>query len=165
MDNKELEIMKECINTATNLIEDQKASIKIMESLRTGLQSRLAESEKPKPLEHGDWWLDGKKVKIFMKEYNNPNRDCVALNDFIITNIGSTYQGEPIKGNIFDDLEALGKPIKEFEMECNSASWSGDGKFLHIYENDDACNYILVSRENLSDFILNLRRMEAGLKK
>ena len=71
------------------------------------LYQQLAEAEKPK-LRHGDWWYTGgkrKEVRVYLKEYNDKKRDCVALRCALITNIGSEYEGQPILGNIFDLLK------------------------------------------------------------
>ena len=109
------------------------------------------------PLEHGDWWLSKSgRVKIFMKEYNSPYQDCVALNDYIITNIGSTYQGEPIKGNIFKDLKALSKPIKDFEVFGVEVKLEDNGSLLIGGQG--------IPQPWVQEFFLGLRRMEAGLK-
>ena len=147
-------------------IDNLKTSISAAEAMLAILEAQLAEAEKPK-LRHGDYGFRTgygcreNDVRLFVNydgilrvtnsvDGRNP---CEPCND-------GNYK---ILGNVFDsakELIALAEPLEKFEMKCgNSASWSGDGKFLNIYENND---YIIVAQENLSAFILNLRRMEAN---
>ncbi len=82
-------------------------------------QLDLADAEKPK-LRHGDWWFtfDG-YVNMFMKEHSGEQRDFLARDDCILTNIGSDYHGETIQGNIFDDLKAQSKPLYKFTADVH----------------------------------------------
>ena len=83
------------------------------------LREQLAEAEKPK-LRHGDWWFTQgchPCVRVFMKELKA--RDCVALTDCLITNLGSEYKGEPILGNIFDLLKEWSENLEYFEFDVH----------------------------------------------
>lgn len=105
---------------AQALVSERVLHAQVVESLEHQLV-QLAEAEKPK-LRHGDWWWKGEKrleARIFLKEIKDEKRDCVALPDCLLTTIGSTYEGQPIEGNIFTDLKALGKPLESFETDAH----------------------------------------------
>jgi hypothetical protein len=108
-------------------------------------RKQLAEAEKPK-LGHGDWWLThgGKCIRIFMKEHNHPQRDCVVLKSTLITNIGSSHDDEPILGNIFDMMKDWGKEFEEWEKDMKSIGIKVDDDIIKIY----ACANAVCSKEN-----------------
>lgn len=87
---------------------------------------------KPKELRHGDWWYTNSNkhgINIYLKQYNEPYADCVALSDCLITNIGSSYKGEPIEGNIIDDLKRNAEDLKEFSRNNLANANSADNPF------------------------------------
>jgi hypothetical protein len=92
------------------------------------LEKKLAEAEKPK-LRHGDWWMKGDSLHIYMKEHHG--RDFVAIGDCILTKIGSSYGGEPILGNIIDDLKRNAEDLEKFDVYGG-----GTRLFIRLQDND-----------------------------
>ena len=113
MDKKQFEAKKAIIDKHRGLID----------ALMADVEKELAEAEKPE-LRHGDWWIkEGVGINIFLKEHVGARREFVATKDFVLTNIGSDYNGEPILGNIFDDLKALSEPLLSFQADVHTYSF------------------------------------------
>ena len=139
-------------------------------------KSELSALDKPK-LKKGDIWEGaGKRLCIYVKEYNCDHRDCVVLdNGNVITNIGHYYKGEPIITNlkiIFDDLKAMSEDLTEFEIKDKDGThikcdWFGNKRLrvfqTNVTEREEDC--ISIIKEQLPEFILNLRRLIATAKR
>lgn len=142
-------------------IEFCKSCKEIMQGRIDTLDTELKDLEKPKaekPLRHGDWWFRDEvvgSIRIYMKEFNEEKRDCVALSDVLITNIGAEHKHEPILGNIFKEIAAISEPLKEFEY---------NGEKIFFLKTGGLCIRPACIRKNdIPGFILNLRRLYATL--
>jgi hypothetical protein len=142
------------------------------------IEKKIADAKKPK-LRHGEvraWTTD--------HIYGIPNSDLAVTLDlsaakpFIIFN--SSLDGTPVRTSYsiddihklsyhvsypFDDLKAIVEPLTEFKMESSFGFMDIE---VSIRRNSvrlkDKDGYLLIRVEDLSEFILNLRRLQHTLK-
>jgi len=122
------------------------------------LKAELAEAKKPK-LRHGDIRTFGISKEIGIIDLsesqhhviwrNGDKRNCASADESEL--IGTLYE-------VFDDLKAIQEPLEEFSMGWFNFKWDEDGK-LSL----DCGSYI--DPDDIAEFILNLRRMEATMKR
>ena len=122
-----------------------------------------AEAEEPK-LRHGDYGLSltGSHPRLYV--YDNgirwANQSYVEGHDCI--------PGNPILGNIFDDLKAMAEDLTEFEFNETDSAHKLKGQLtdytviLKDLQDNEGVN---IDLKDLSAFIRNLRIMEATLKR
>ncbi len=134
-----------------------------------GMQAELAEGEKPK-LRHGDYGFDGSR---------SPGRIALTLNNRLVSAGNSsvfdtTFEDRPdlmispVLSNIFDDLKALSEDLTGTETvspaDLTTTYWidhAGD-LLIDIKTNE---KQTVVKAEDIPALILDLRRMEATLKR
>ena len=127
-------------------------------------EAQLAEAEKPKPLEQGDYGID---------EGGKSHCDWVHIDDKTIYRTGkaSLNPGDWPRfirektGNIFkdiDDLKAIAEPLESFEINHIQVKYF-KGNCIEIEGIDH--EMVDVPIEDFSDFILNLRCIEAFINK
>ena len=132
-------------------------------------EKELAELEKPE-LKHGDYGIRNidKESCLIMDSRNNEGSLCIRTND---DNGGEcvmpSKRNTNVLGNIFDDLKALSEPLEEFVIQSTIDStkiycgWWGDKRGLRIRQGE---KFIVIHKDYLPEFILNLRRMQAKQK-
>ncbi len=137
--------------------KELEARIELHEGCIKSLRADLAEAEQPE-LEHLDFGDNGddKWIKIFgdihwigryeQEHSGRPDETFVE-----------SRQGN--LGNIFDELKARAEPLTEFEFKNGvymaiTGVW-GNGS-LQISDKD---GYVVIQKENLPAFILNLQRL------
>ncbi|HDZ86393.1 hypothetical protein LCGC14_0619340 [marine sediment metagenome] len=137
-----------------------------------GLEKKIAEEKKP-DLRHGDEYHDGcngvvllKKGNMWRMEYNSETYTESNKRD-MLSRIKAI--GYILVGNIFDkldDLTVLSEPLTEFEIADNPSNFGlkvdDRGHFIS-FKGD--LGSVQVRYEDFDEFILNIRRMQATLKK
>lgn len=121
-------------------------------------EQKLAELDKPE-LMHGDCWIvnrDDGKARMYAKKHNSNKEDCIMLSDCLITNIGSTYKGEPIIGNIkdfFTDFKRNSEDLKEFEIK---QSFSGNKKIkVGLTIDPENMVFLMVKKEDTGGYVVS----------
>ena len=143
----------------------------VIDGLEKNKEKQIAEEKKPK-LRHGDYGFSDRQDTTHLVIADNTG----ALR---WTNFTGGYDGERVKkgdharhfvriGNIFDGLTVLSKPLTEFEM-------NGKGYKLEVIAGEDNVRFTVnagnsnlstfIPLENFDELILNLRRIQATLKK
>ncbi len=115
------------------------------------LAKLVAEEKRPKPLEHGDYGtFNGKPAR--------KNTARIVIKDSVYDHLGICGHTQDkgmysILGNIFADLKAIAEPLEEYETG-NGMIVRFNNTTLHF-----SCQDVLL--ENIHDFILGIRSMEA----
>jgi len=117
------------------------------------LKAELAEAKKPK-LRHEDYgittagnpWIKIREDVFWLNEGSIESPTEMPLSYF-----SNTF------GNLGDDLKAIQEPLEEFSIGWLNFKWDEDGE-LSL----DGDSYI--DPDDIAEFILNLRRMEATMK-
>jgi hypothetical protein len=157
-------------------IESLTANEKKADAEIEALKAKLAEEQKPK-LRHGDYGYDkdGDPCLYLCAQSKDrgdgPMRRCSSawLYEYEIT--GDNFKIVTVIGNIFDDLKALQEDVTEFKVgngEGIGDEADGyfnarfDGRHVWLKVDDDGLYF---EPEDISIIILNLRQMEATLKR
>ena len=147
--------IKRSLQLATGLAARIKVSI-------AALEGELTEAEQPK-LRHGDYGIyeDGpfflwENHYLWTKEYEPGNNKCLSRS---LNKTGNNSQlrvwASQIRGNIFDDLDALSVPLKEFNMDGLYGRM--DTESIEISNSGGEMFYIAASTVN--KFCIYLRRL------
>ena len=138
-------------------------------------EKELAELEKPK-LRQGDVFVDDICVVTIGKSLDGR---WIATHKDGSQKIGDEtlirchIQSMNFMCNPIDDLKALSEPLEKFEMDNGSiikfnVKWLEDCLIISQKSADlgrDTKDHISICKKYLPEFILNLRRMQAGEKK
>ncbi len=141
------------------LSETQTVFTEYLEGVKKWLD--IAEPEEPK-LRHGDYGLSLTDSHPRLYVYDNgirwANQSYVEGHDCI--------PGNPILGNIFDDLKAMQGDVEEFEVtSVNSLKVAiSIDKVGDVHLSDDEEDIWILGKD-IPTLILNLRCMEATLKR
>lgn len=136
------------------------------------LKAKLADEQKPK-LRHGDYGFGKSKEPYLMTS-------TVGNNFGFLVNVPHTY-GDAARykvvsnlGNIFDDLKAIAEPLDKSGFELPFVAKNDNAidirvkiEYGYVKFQDTASSgnsWVNMEVENLHTFILNLRRLEAGMK-
>ena len=127
-------------------------------------EKELTELEKPE-LKHGDYGLTERDCPRIELIHNNESWHVGETGNMDNARV-SNHPADTILGNIFADLKALSEPLEEFELENGkhiaiSGRWYDSGN-LRIHQGTE---FIVIAKKSIPEFILNLRRMQAGEKK
>ena len=131
------------------------------------IEAELAEEPK---LRHGDYgYRQGcTEPIIIMDSVNREERLCFRTKAGGMGEYTSVRHGNcTLLGNIFDDLKAMEEDLTEFKMDNGTyasieVQWHTNGQMLRLRDKD---GFMLIKYRDVPAFILNLRRMEATLKK
>ena len=135
------------------------------------LKKLLAEAEKPKPLEHGDYgYRKGQPRLLSFDSYGNIKATCSTWDSCLASPINDNEQ-YAILGNIFKELKVMSEPLEEFEKKSTFANGKFDVKFNAVISKPavginldlPAHPFSTFTLEDLHEIIINLRRMEAKL--
>ena len=153
---RDITAIKTCItNYEADLAEAEK---KLTESIRAATE---------KPLQHGDYGINNKQSGLIVKEGGFEGILRTADKDYLFSHetvSENAYTPKLVLGNIFDDLKALSEPLTEFVIQSTIDStkihcgWWGDKRGLRIRQGE---KFIVIHKDYLPEFILNLRRMQA----
>ncbi len=131
------------------------------------LEAQLAEAEKPK-LRHGDYGYDkggSPRMELVVGRNSKRQSSCPAGPDYVCTldDEPDARHIETKLGNIFDDLDALSEPLKEFKVmdEQNERTVQFVGSPGNLYIELTATDGERVRNINIpsSKAVLNLRRL------
>jgi hypothetical protein len=128
------------------------------------LKKELAEAKKPK-LKDGDYGETGtcRWVRVAGKVYwlDSTQKTPSDLRD--------SHFLEDISGNLTDDLTALQEDVTEFEIKSEGrlpVKGELKGSEVWMSQNYEKENkHIIIDKDLLDDFILNLQKMQATLKR
>ena len=128
--------------------------------------AEIAEESKPK-LRHGDYGM----VRGFQKLMIRSGGKIESCGSSFMHGEGSMLDDPDavILGNIFDDLKAMREDVDEFEIEgrknhVRSVKVDKGLNHINIFDPDED-GLSQIAFEDLPDFILKLRQMEATLKR
>lgn len=116
------------------------------------VEAQLAEAEKPE-LRHGDYGI------------RNHTEFWICINGRVYWNNGQLSSLSDARfiesrlGNIFDDLKALAKPLKEFKVNNGPYETVTIMLGAGMLRFNDADGCILIKESEIPEFIRNLRRL------
>jgi hypothetical protein len=147
--------------------EQCQRDIEALEQNKADLQRQI-EAEGKVELRHGDYGFhgDGDMWVVLMRKKGL---------EMFGSNSGSgrdanipAFDSYVKAGNIFDDLKAMQEDVTEFEIETginqNKIKVDSTGKHFRIVDKYTG-GHLAIAAENLPDFILKLRQMQAYLKR
>ncbi len=120
------------------------------------IKAQLAEAEKPVKLRHGDYGFeeDGCARLTLSHDFKMVTAGDGCVNPY------ETHYPNPVLGNIFDDLKAISKSLKEFTLSNGVKIDINEYGHLRITDGD---GYIVIHKDDIHSFILNLRCLEAQI--
>ena len=151
---------KEKTKCIDNAIEYHAEELKAWQRVKA--EAETAQAEKPK-LRNGNVYVSGTfvvVVRYYKSEWEAQHKDGSTTRG----NEGSIFshiEHFTFSHNIFDDLEELAKPLKEFEIN-GVKGYYDKHKWLCLDEDPDR---ISIVPKHIPAFILNLRRLIATAEK
>ena len=149
--------------------------------LETSLaEASLAEAEEPK-LRHGDYGTatyKGKEITWYCDGSAGQDTLCLESYTYTVKHIRwfrlSSLENVRICGNVQDDLKAMAEDLGKCEIENGyyipiRCDMTKHGKLIIRQDKNSDCKmddcWVSVHKDHIGDFILNLRRMEATLRR